>query len=133
MVDRLAGLDKSFDSLAGWGSYVSPVAMMLLPFSIDTFMGVVGLVESTVGTAILTCWTRIGSRPGHGARRVHAGPACRGPSGGAGPSVQQHPGPAVQRLNLESGTRPALERGATRIGSVERLVGWPSAVRRVAS
>jgi hypothetical protein len=56
----LAGLDKFFNLLADWGSYVSPVAAQLLPVSTGTFMGVVGIVELAVGVAILAGWTRIG-------------------------------------------------------------------------
>lgn len=57
----LAGLDKFFNVLADWGSYVSPVATQLLPVSIPTFMGIVGIVELAVGVAILTRWTRLGA------------------------------------------------------------------------
>ena len=57
----LAGLDKSFNLLADWGSYVSPLAAQVLPFSIPTFMAIVGVVEVAVGLAILTGWTRLGA------------------------------------------------------------------------
>ena len=57
----LAGLDKFFNLLADWGSYVSPLATQLLPVSIPTFMGVVGVIEVAVGIAILTGWTRVGA------------------------------------------------------------------------
>jgi hypothetical protein len=57
----LAGLDKFFNLLADWGSYVSPLAAQLLPFSTDTFMSIVGLIELAVGLAILTGWTRLGA------------------------------------------------------------------------
>lgn len=57
----LAGLDKFFNILADWGSYVSPAAAQLLPVSIPTFMGIVGIVELAVGVAILTRWTRAGA------------------------------------------------------------------------
>lgn len=57
----LAGIDKFFNVLADWSSYVSPVATQLLPVSIPTFMGVVGVVELAVGVAILTRWTRAGA------------------------------------------------------------------------
>ncbi len=57
----LAGLDKFFYLLADWGSYVSPVAAQLLPFSTDTFMAIVGVVEIGVGAAILSGWTRWGA------------------------------------------------------------------------
>ena len=57
----LAGLDKFFNLLADWGTYVSPLAAQLLPFSTGTFMGIVGIVEIAVGVAILSGWTRIGA------------------------------------------------------------------------
>jgi hypothetical protein len=57
----LAGLDKYFNLLADWGSYVSPAAAQILPVSTGTFMGVVGLIELAVGIAILTGWTRLGA------------------------------------------------------------------------
>lgn len=49
----LAGLDKFFNLLADWGTYVSPVAASLLPVSPETLMYVVGVVEFSVGVAIL--------------------------------------------------------------------------------
>ena len=57
----LAGIDKFFNLLADWGSYVSPLAAQLLPVSTGTFMGVVGVIEVAVGLAILTEWTRAGA------------------------------------------------------------------------
>jgi NADH:ubiquinone oxidoreductase subunit K len=57
----LAGLDKFVNLLADWGRYVSPLAAQVLPFSTDTFMGIVGVIELAVGVAILTGWTRLGA------------------------------------------------------------------------
>jgi hypothetical protein len=57
----LAGIDKFFNLLADWGSYVSPLAVQVLPISTATFMGVVGVVEFAVGVAILAGWTRLGA------------------------------------------------------------------------
>lgn len=57
----LAGLDKFFDVLADWGSYVSPAVAQRLPVSIPALMAVVGIVELAVGAAILTRWTRAGA------------------------------------------------------------------------
>ena len=54
LMATLAGLDKFFNILADWGSYISPTAAQLLPFSTDVFMGIVGVVEVAVGIAILT-------------------------------------------------------------------------------
>jgi hypothetical protein len=61
LMATLAGLDKFFNLLANWGSYVSPVAARLLPVSTATFMGLVGVIEMAVGIAILAGWTRIGA------------------------------------------------------------------------
>jgi hypothetical protein len=57
----LAGLDKFFNLLANWGSYVSPVAARLLPISTGSFMHIVGVIELAVGLAILGGWTRTGA------------------------------------------------------------------------
>jgi uncharacterized membrane protein YphA (DoxX/SURF4 family) len=57
----LAGLDKFFNLLADWPSYMSPLALRILPFSAPTFMHIVGVIEMIVGLAILTKWTRLGS------------------------------------------------------------------------
>ena len=57
----LAGIDKFFNGLADWGSYVSPLAAQLLPVSTGTFMGIVGIIEFAVGVTILAGWTRIGA------------------------------------------------------------------------
>lgn len=57
----LAGLDKFFNLLADWGAYVSPVAVQLLPVSVPTFMGVVGVIECAVGITILAGRTRLGA------------------------------------------------------------------------
>jgi hypothetical protein len=57
----LAGLDKFFNLLADWTSYISPAAEALLPMSPQMMMGIVGVVELAVGLAILTTWTRVGA------------------------------------------------------------------------
>ena len=57
----LAGLDKYFNLLTNWPTYVSPLALNILPFSAQTFMHIVGVIEMIVGLAILTKWTRLGS------------------------------------------------------------------------
>ena len=57
----LAGLDKFFNLLTDWTQYVSPLAAQILPFSVTTLMGLVGVVELAVGVAILTGWTRPGA------------------------------------------------------------------------
>jgi hypothetical protein len=57
----LAGLDKFFNILADWTSYVSPLAVQLLPISPDAFMHVVGIVELGVGIAILAAAPVLGA------------------------------------------------------------------------
>jgi uncharacterized membrane protein YphA (DoxX/SURF4 family) len=57
----LAGLDKFFNILTDWTMYISPVALKVLPFSGQTFMHIVGVIEMIVGLAILTKWTRLGA------------------------------------------------------------------------
>jgi|SRR5262245_54185549 len=57
----LAGLDKYFNILANWASYVSPPVAQWLPIPIHTFMAVVGVVELAVGIAILWAAPRLGA------------------------------------------------------------------------
>jgi uncharacterized membrane protein YphA (DoxX/SURF4 family) len=57
----LAGLDKYFNLLTNWPPYINPLALKILPFSGQTFMHIVGVIEMVVGLAILTRWTRLGS------------------------------------------------------------------------
>ena len=56
----LAGLDKFFNILAEWGSYVSPLAADLLPFSVGTFMAIVGIIEIAVAVMTLFAAPRTG-------------------------------------------------------------------------
>ena len=57
----LAGLDKYFNLLTNWTGYLSPLALKILPFSGQTLMHIVGVIEMIVGLAILTKWTRVGA------------------------------------------------------------------------
>ena len=61
LVPLLAGLDKFFNVLADWGSYLSPSVTSMLPFSAATFMMIVGVIEIIVGLVILTKFTRLGA------------------------------------------------------------------------
>lgn len=61
LVPLLAGLDKFFDLLADWESYLSPAIAGLLPMSPGTFMAIVGVVEMAVGVMVLTRWPRLGA------------------------------------------------------------------------
>jgi hypothetical protein len=57
----MAGLDKYFNLLTNWPGYISPLALKMLPFSGQTFMHIVGVLEMIVGLTILTKWTRVGA------------------------------------------------------------------------
>ncbi len=57
----LAGLDKFFNVLADWSTYISPAAAQLLPVSAETFMYVVGIVELAVGIGVLGAAPVIGA------------------------------------------------------------------------
>ena len=61
LMATLAGIDKFFNLLVDWSSYVSPVAAQLLPFSTDVFMWIVGVSEFAVGISILTALPVLGS------------------------------------------------------------------------
>jgi uncharacterized membrane protein YphA (DoxX/SURF4 family) len=61
LMATLAGIDKFFNLLVDWSSYVSPVAAQLLPFSPDVFMWIVGVIEFAVGISILTALPVVGS------------------------------------------------------------------------
>ena len=56
LMASLAGLDKFFNILADWSSYVSPAIVPFLPISPETLMSIVGLVELAVGIGVLTAW-----------------------------------------------------------------------------
>jgi uncharacterized membrane protein HdeD (DUF308 family) len=57
----LAGLDKCFNFLTNWPAYISPLAVKILPFSGQTFMHIVGVIEMIVGLSILTKRARVAS------------------------------------------------------------------------
>jgi hypothetical protein len=57
----LAGLDKFFNLLADWSAYVSPMAAAMLPFSAETLMAIVGVVELAVGVTVLAVSPRVGA------------------------------------------------------------------------
>jgi len=59
VVPIAAGFDKFPNLLADWPSYLSPLAIRLLPVSPDTFMRLAGIVEIAVGAAILLGFARI--------------------------------------------------------------------------
>ena len=57
----LAGLDKFFNILTDWSSYVSPAAARWFPVPLHTFMGAVGVIEMAVGVAIHWAAPRLGA------------------------------------------------------------------------
>src|SRR5690348_14765078 len=61
LVPLLAGLDKFFNLLTHWESYLSPAVAGMLPFSVATFLHIVGVIEMVVGITVLTRWTRLGA------------------------------------------------------------------------
>jgi len=56
----LAGLDKFFNILAQWESYLSPLATQLVPLSPADFMRTVGVIEMAAGVIVLAGFTRLG-------------------------------------------------------------------------
>ena len=61
LMDTLAGLDKFFNLLADWPSYIAPLAVQFSPVSPATMMGVVGIVEFAVGITILAIRPALGA------------------------------------------------------------------------
>jgi uncharacterized membrane protein YphA (DoxX/SURF4 family) len=56
----LAGLDKFFNLLANWESYLTPLATSVVPVSPEVFMRGVGVIEMIAGIAVLAGFTRLG-------------------------------------------------------------------------
>ena len=61
LVAFLAGLDKFFNLLTNWQTYLNPAIANVLPVSAPTLIRSAGIVEMAVGILILTRWTRIGA------------------------------------------------------------------------
>ncbi|MDB5259849.1 MAG: hypothetical protein JWN37_80 [Candidatus Nomurabacteria bacterium] len=63
LVVLLAGLDKIFGTnlIVSWPKYVSPLAESMLPFSVGTFLVIIGIVEVVVALLILTKFQKIGA------------------------------------------------------------------------
>lgn len=55
----LAGLDKFFNILADWETYLSPLATKILPLSAVALMRAVGVIEMIAGIALLAGMTRL--------------------------------------------------------------------------
>ena len=56
----LAGLDKFFNLLANWESYVSPLVARLVPLPPAVLMRAAGVVEMIAGIIVLAGLTRLG-------------------------------------------------------------------------
>jgi uncharacterized membrane protein YphA (DoxX/SURF4 family) len=59
VVPIVAGLDKFTNLLADWTTYLSPLAVRMLPFSPHAFMAIVGVVEIIVGVGVLSGYARV--------------------------------------------------------------------------
>jgi uncharacterized membrane protein YphA (DoxX/SURF4 family) len=53
IVPIVAGLDKFTDLLTNWDMYLHPGIASMLPFSIHTFMQIVGVIEIIAGILVL--------------------------------------------------------------------------------
>ena len=53
IVPIVAGLDKFTNLLTDWSNYVHPVVADMLPFSVHTFMMIVGVIEIAAGLLVL--------------------------------------------------------------------------------
>ncbi len=54
----LAGLDKFFNLLVHWETYVSPVLTKIVPISATSLMHIAGIIEMIAGLAVLSGVTR---------------------------------------------------------------------------
>ncbi|MBK5213319.1 MAG: hypothetical protein JJE55_06640 [Flavobacteriaceae bacterium] len=60
IVPIVAGLDKFFNILVQWDTYLAPSTLDVLPFSGATFMMIVGVIEIIAGIIVLLN-TRVGA------------------------------------------------------------------------
>jgi uncharacterized membrane protein HdeD (DUF308 family) len=61
IVPIVAGLDKYFNLLTNWTSYLNPLVTKVLPITGPTFMHLVGVIEIVAGVIVLSRWTQLGS------------------------------------------------------------------------
>ena len=52
VVPIVAGLDKFFNILCDWTNYINPMILYILPFSGETFMMIVGVIEILAGILV---------------------------------------------------------------------------------
>ena len=57
----VTGVDKFFNIITNWESYLSPTIATMLPFSASTFMSISGIIEIVMGILVLTKLTKIGA------------------------------------------------------------------------
>jgi hypothetical protein len=56
-----AGLDKYFNLLTNWTSYLNPLVTKELPITGQAFLHIVGVIEIAAGVIVLSRWTQLGS------------------------------------------------------------------------
>ncbi len=56
-----AGVDKFFNLLTNWETYLNPLATKMIPLSPGTFMHIVGLIEIIAGIVVLSRFTKAGA------------------------------------------------------------------------
>ena len=56
-----AGLDKFFNLLTNWETYLNPLATKAIPVSPATFMHIVGTIEIIAGIVVLSHFTKMGA------------------------------------------------------------------------
>ena len=61
LVPVAAGLDKFFNLLTVWTQYLDPRFAQLMPFSAQTFMHLVGVIEIAAGVIVLSRFTTVGA------------------------------------------------------------------------
>jgi uncharacterized membrane protein YphA (DoxX/SURF4 family) len=61
VVPVAAGLDKFFNLLTVWTQYLDPRFVQFLPFSPQTFMHIVGVIEIAAGLIVLSRFATIGA------------------------------------------------------------------------
>lgn len=59
LVPIVAGLDKFFNILADWQSYVSPAVSNVVPAA--TLIAIVGVIEIAAGLLVLSKYTKVGA------------------------------------------------------------------------
>ena len=61
LVPIAAGIDKFFNLLTNWETYLNPLATKVIPLSPATFMHIVGVIEIIAGLVVLSHFTKLGA------------------------------------------------------------------------